>query len=169
MRSAPPDDGRRGVPERSGRSPAIPPIPTAPALAPHLGAAPHGARVQAGNDGGGRAGAPGLVPSSAVVARLNLGPVGRRARPGLAGSGVVARSALPYTATAPGTSEQGLLLHLAHRVAGQPFHHADLARALVHRQSGGDEVDHVLLVDALADQVGDDALAEVVVGLADHG
>src|SRR5690606_20076841 len=36
-----------------------------------------------------------------------------------------------------GALRQGLPLHLARRVAGQPLHQADLVRVLVHRQPGG--------------------------------
>src|SRR6266568_1967214 len=62
-----------------------------------------------------------------------------------------------------------LLLYLAHLVARQRVDHADLARPLVGRQPAGDEICQLRLVDLVPDDVGDDALSEVVVGYPHHG
>ena len=80
-----------------------------------------------------------------------------------------AASIPPGVSQRHGTATEQVLLHLAHRVARQRVDHADLARALVHRQRRRHVVDRARrCVDLVAHHEGDDALAEVVVGHPHH-
>src|SRR6185437_11805923 len=88
--------------------------------------------------------------------------------------GRAAASAMPasiFTFVLAGRA-QPRLHHLAHRVARQRVHEADLAWALVRREQAGDVVAELVRIGRGAlrgDDPSHDALAEVGVGRAGHG